>query len=314
MEDRIHISLASDSNGIHAMATAIVSALHNKNSSNFYVFHLFLSGEVEGDLQQKLRDCIKGFESSCQINLLNLKDKFSNITLASWATYVTYFRLVIPSSLPNLERIIYIDTDILVRHDLSELWNFDIGENYIAAVPDSFGGYFSDAAKRKERMKAGFTDLNFYINAGVLLMNLKKIREDNIEQKCLEKVGDKRLRDDQFILNYICYPKIAFLHCKWNFTENKMRSYNGYIRRYDIFYSPGELNEAWSNPAIFHWIGPKKPWKYYDLPLAHEWFRYYLKTPMGGEILQRETCMKGKIRRFIQGIIGLWRDGNVYGI
>jgi lipopolysaccharide biosynthesis glycosyltransferase len=132
----------------------------------------------------------------------------------------------------------------------------------------------------------------------------------------LEKIGNKDLckieAGDQVILNFVCYPKIAFLPCKWNVTESKMRSYNGYIRRYDIYYSAGELDEAWVNPAIFHWTGPQKPWKYYDVPLAHEWFRYYLKTPMGGELLQRETSVKGKIRNLIRIVIGYLRDGRVY--
>lgn len=312
ISDKIHISLASDGMGVLAMATVIVSALHNKDADSFYVFHLFLSGDVNSESQQKLRDCAKGFEESCQINLVDLKDKFNNIKANNHITFATYFRFLISSSLPDLEKIIYIDIDILVRHSLKELWNFDIGENYIAGVLDYLGGYFNDMARRKKRMQAGFKSLDFYVNAGVLLMNLKKMRADCIEQKCLEKVGDKNLSDDQIILNFICYPKIAFLPCKWNFTENKMRSHNGYIRRYDIFYSPGELNEAWANPAIFHWIGYRKPWKYYDIPLAHEWFRYYLKTPMGGEFLQREASMKSKIRRFFQSLVGVWRDGCVY--
>jgi len=262
-------------------------------------------------LQQKLKDCAKGFEESCQINLIDLKDKFSNINLGNYITYAAYFRIMLPSLLPNLEKIIYIDTDTLVREDLSELWDFDIGENYIAAVPNYYGG----VTQRKKHKRAGFLSTDFCINSGVMLMNLKEWRTNDIEQKCLAKIGDKKLckieAGDQVILNFVCYPKIAFLPCKWNVTESKIRSYNGYIRRYDIFYSAGELNEAWNNPAIFHWTGPKKPWKYYDVPLAHEWFRYYIKTPMK-EPLQREANIKNGIKNIIRLLIGFWRDGITY--
>jgi lipopolysaccharide biosynthesis glycosyltransferase len=299
--NKIHIALASDAKGMPAMATAIVSALHNKNVNTFYVFHLFLSGEVGNDLQQKLKACAKDFENSCQINLIDLKDKFSDIKSNDYITYATYFRFMISSSLPSLEKIIYIDIDILVRHDLKELWDFDAGENYIAAVPS----YHEEIAQRKKFAQAGLPDMDFFINAGVLLMNLEKMRKDNIEQKCLEKVGDKKLRDDQLILNFICYPKIAFLPCKWNVMPGDVVSYRGPLRRYDIFYSPGELDDAWANPAIFHWAGHGKPWVYYDVTLAHEWFRYYLKTPMGMETLQRKPYIKSKIAKFLKTIVGM---------
>jgi lipopolysaccharide biosynthesis glycosyltransferase len=305
MENKIHIALASDSRGAQAMATTIVSALHNKNTGNFYTFHLFLAGEISGDLQQKLRACAKGFEESCQINLIDLKDKFSDIKLSNHVTYATYFRLLIPSSLPNLAKIIYIDIDTLVRQDLEGLWNFDVGENYIAAVPD----YYGIIEERKKYEQAHLPDMDFYINAGVLLMNLERMRQDSIEQKCLAKVGDKNLYDDQVILNFICYPKIAFLPCKWNVLPGNVVGYRGHIRRYDILYSPGELNDAWANPAIFHWGGPGKPWKYYDVPLAHEWFRYYLKNPMSGAPLQRKpyNTVKGKFKNLLKNIAGFLR-------
>jgi lipopolysaccharide biosynthesis glycosyltransferase len=311
MTNKIHISLASDARNVSAMGVAIVSALHNKNADNFYVFHLLLAGEVNDDLQKKLKDCAKGFEESCQINLIDLKDKFSNMDLGSYITSAAYFRMMLPSLLPDLEKIIYIDTDTLVRQDLKELWNFDIGENYIAAVPNYYGGVI----QRKKYKRAGFLSTDFCINSGVMLVNLKEWRANDIEQKCLAKIGNEKLckieTGDQVILNFVCYPKVAFLPCKWNVAENKMRSHNGYIRRYDIYYSAGELSEAWNKPAIFHWTGPKKPWKYYDVPLAHEWFRYYIKTPLGIECgaLPRESSIGGIVKNLIRLIIGFWRDG-----
>jgi lipopolysaccharide biosynthesis glycosyltransferase len=311
-DGKIHISLASDAGNVQAMATVIASALHNKNADNFYVFHLLLAGEADDDLQEKLKKCTIGFEDSCQINFIYLKDKFSNINLGNYITYAAYFRMMLPSLLPDLEKIIYIDTDTLVRQDLRELWNFDIGENYIAGVPNYYGGII----QRKKYKLSGFLSTDFYINSGVMLMNLKEWRASGIEQKCLAKIGDRDLckieTGDQVILNFVCYPKIAFLPCKWNVTESKVRSHNGYIRRYDIFYSSGELSEALNNPAVFHWTGSQKPWKYYDVPLAHEWFRYYLKTSPSGEPLQRESSLKGRIKNLVRLIIGLWRDGRVY--
>jgi lipopolysaccharide biosynthesis glycosyltransferase len=302
--NNIHIALASDARGVLAMATTIVSALHNKNVDNFYIFYLFLASDVNSDLQEKLKACVKGFEESCQINLIDLKDKFSNVKTSNYITYAAYFRLLIPSFLPDLKKIIYMDIDILVRHDLKELWDFDVGENYIAGVPN----YYGVVKDRKRHLQAGILSTDFCINSGVLLMNLEKMREDGIEQKCLAKIDINKSPDDQFILNIVCCPEIAFLPSKWNMTKKKIMSYDGYIRRYDIFCSPGELNDAWNNPAIFHWTGPEKPWKYYDIPFAHEWFRYYLKTQIGSEILQRKACVSG-IKKIIRSIMAFLRDG-----
>jgi len=244
VNSKVHISLASDAKNVPAMATAIVSALHNKNTDVYYVFYLLLAGEIGDDLREKLKKCTLGFEESCQINFIDLKDKFNNINLGNYITYAAYFRIMLPSLLPDLEKIIYIDTDTLIRQDLRELWNFDIGENYIAAVPNYYGG----VAQRKKCWRVGFLTTDFYINSGVMLMNLKEWRASGIEQKCLAKIGDRNLckieKGDQVILNFVCYPKIAFLPCKWNVAESKMRSYNGYIRRCDIFYSELSLEKC----------------------------------------------------------------------
>ena len=307
--NEINIALASDLNNIHALATAVVSALHSKNKDSRYIFYLLLSGEVDDNLLKKITNCAKGFEECCQINFLNLKDKFNNIDLKSYITYAAYFRIMLPSLLPCVKKIIYIDTDTIIRCDLKELWDFNIDKNYIAAVPN----YLGMIINRKTYIKAGFKSMEFYINSGVMLMNLEEWRANNIEQRCLEKIGDKNLckidTGDQVIINLICYPNIAFLPCKWNMSCNKVRSYNGYIRMYDIFCSPGELSESYNNPAVFHWNGPNKPWIYYDVPLAHEWFRYYIKTPFCNNHLQRKSSIKGKTRNFIRKVLNTLRNG-----
>ncbi|GBU23582.1 glycosyl transferase [Fibrobacteria bacterium R8-3-H12] len=311
MTNKIHISLASDARNVAAMATAIVSSLHNKNADDFYVFYLLLAGEVGIDLQKKLHDCAVGFEESCEINFIDLKDKFSNIDLGCYITYAAYFRIMLSSILPNLEKIIYIDTDTLVRQNLTELWNFDIGENYIAGVPS-----FSWQYHRAKYKRANFLTTDFCINSGVMLMNLKEWRANGIEQKCLDKIGDKKLgkieKGDQVILNFVCYPKIGFLPCKWNMSYDKIQNYNGYLRKYDLFFSAGELNDAWNNPAIFHWTGPRKPWMYYNVPLAHEWFRYYIKTPFAhNRHLQRTSCIKSKFSELIRIAMSIIKSGNL---
>lgn len=307
-DNNIHIALASDSINIPAMATSVVSALHNKNKDSFYIFYLLIAGEVSNDLREKLKNCISGFEKNCQINLIDLGNKFNNINLGNYISYAAYFRLVLSSLLPNLEKIIYIDTDTIVKQDLNELWYFDIDENYIAGVPAIWGGKLGGEVL----YKAGFKSTDFFINSGVLLMNLIEWRKNDIEQKCLAKIGDKELckieRGDQIILNFICYPNIGFLPVKWNMNKDFIQNFNGYFRKGDTFYSAGEINEAWNNPAIFHWTGPNKPWLYYDVPLAHEWFRYYNKTPFGDKPLQRKSCIKSNFRKSIKNLIRIIRN------
>ncbi len=126
--------------------------------------------------------------------------------------YVPYYRLNLADILKDLERVIYMDSDIVVTGDLSKLFDMKLrNDNYIAGVNDM------DFEKLSENIST-----NGYINSGVILFDLKKIREDNLDvlQKCREILFEKKVQlspcIDQDLINIVFNNHIEFLEERWN--------------------------------------------------------------------------------------------------
>ena len=95
----------------------------------------------------------------------------------------TYYRLLIGEYLPKeIEKCIYLDVDICVLKDLSELFLIEMKNNYIAGVVAA--GYYFNEKENCERLN--LPSMRQYVNAGMLVMNLKQIRKDNMTLKFLE--------------------------------------------------------------------------------------------------------------------------------
>ena len=83
---------------------------------------------------------------------------------------------------------------------------------------------------------------------------------------------------DQHILNKVCYEKTLTLPLKYNVCYSEV--INEDLKKYfQAYYSQKEINNAIENPVVFHWTGAFKPWKYYDIIFAQEWFKYFYKSP-----------------------------------
>lgn len=290
-QNKIPVVLASDGNQIHAMATVMTSAVINANSDTFYDFYCLISSDVTETQRGYLKACAD-IRQNCSVNLVDMDEYFKNIqyshnNFTHSITTATLFRLKVPSVLTNLDKVLYIDTDILVRGDLAELYNMPIGNAYLAGVPAVWAH-----ANRKDREKwltrTGIPDMDYYINAGVIIMNLKEMRADDIEKKCFDLIGYEKFKGldgDQLILNYTCYGRIAFMPCRYNVTASNIK----HFERMRVVFSGKEIREAVENPTIIHWTGAGKPWRYYDVLLAHEWWRYYKMSPYKDVPLHRES-------------------------
>lgn len=167
------------------------------------------------------------------------------------------YRVLAPFIL-SVDKAIYLDCDIIVRHDISELYNTPV--NLIAGVKDA--NYIRQAKKNKLKHP--------YINSGVLLMNLKALREIKDYFKRLEKVingGYNLSLYDQDLINIAFQGKIELLPAKWNVFA---KIYNEQYTQKDLI----ERNLARKDPAIVHWAGVNKPWNKPDVFLRDEWKKY----------------------------------------
>jgi len=167
-----------------------------------------------------------------------------------------YFRLKL-SSVTDINKVIYLDSDVITMDNIGKLWNYDIENCLIAAVEDKYSALMTCQANLSESEK--------YINSGVMLMNLKKFREENLEEKIFKKLLEPDNNySDQDVLNDICRKRILYLPLKYNvmLTVDDPNSFPN---------KKEEYNNALQNPIILHYF--IKPW---ILPVQYsEYWREY---------------------------------------
>ena len=197
-------------------------------------------------------------------------------------TNASYYKLSIANLLPNLDKVVYVDVDTVIRQDLSEMFDIDISDYYVGGVL----GLYHYFQARHLMKNLNIPTMNDYINAGVMVMNLKKIRDDKMDKKLKSFVGI--LTDDQDIINKVFYGKIKLIHPKWNLTLISLRNWVGV----DALYPRVVSQEAYNNPAIMHYAGGTKPWQYYNIFLAHEWMLYHINGPFSNINFSLEGYVK----------------------
>lgn len=269
----ISIAMATDDNYVYPTVTAMTSMLENKSEDTYLKFYIMVSGTISNKNKKRI-SLLEDIYDNCSVDLINMKDKFTSTYLcSSYITTPTYYRLCLPSLLPQYDKVLYLDGDIIVRKDLWEIYNTDISGNYIAAVKDF--GKISGGAYYAKRL--GVDDMNQYVNAGVLSLNLKKMREDNMEQKFNEFIPTLKSRkltlNDQDVLNATCYNKIKFLSPEYNAMQHFKFSYDNIGILTDC-YDSVEWRKACTDPIIVHYSSSSKPWKNSGCRFYSDWNKY----------------------------------------
>ena len=241
---------------------AISSLLNNNPKNVIYSIKIIVSGDVTDEDKNLLNTIINDNQST--IEFINIDFDYNHAVEVRGITRATYFRLRIPWLLKDLQKIIYCDGDVIFKKDLSGLYNIDLDNNYLAAVKD-----FYAADSFKKYVSTINLEWDQYFNAGVLLLNLDKMREDklNFELNNLSKKDFKF--QDQDILNIACKGKVKFLDPIFNFNVN---SYARCINNPDFIedrYSI-DLNHLMKDLTIIHYCGDK-PWKKYRDYFVSEW-------------------------------------------
>lgn len=269
MTNHINIALTCDDGFAHYCAETMVSILMNSHKNDVrYTFY------VIGNLREETQDKIKRISDikPCEIIFISMPEFDSDDIVTKAINY----RVKLPSLLPHLDKVIYSDCDVTFVGDISELWEEDIADYYL--------GMCSNSIKKSQQIniKAEFiksgvleTDFNLdkhqtYFNSGLLLMNLKKMRDDGVEEKLLYFMRKYSYLPlvDQDMLNLVCYDEIKELGLKWNFLLSyfKLRP-SQVIQKYRA-----ELSDLKKNKhmiKMIHFIGKNKPNKIYKIYLPH---------------------------------------------
>ena len=188
---------------------------------------------------------------------------FENKSTKDYIKVETFLRILLPDLLPNLNKVIYLDTDVIINKDLKELWNFDLGTNIIGMVE-----YYKIAhiVLRKDSDVRSF-------NAGVVLMDLRGMRKFSFVKKCKSSCS-KQLRltgtiedNDQGLLNQICSNRIASLPWYFNFLNDTFgQAFTPAYQNNQILIDNERYikkligEELFNQVCIYHYAGPLKAW------------------------------------------------------
>ena len=271
----IPISYATDKNNCLQVRVSMESVMKNINTDvvvNFYV----LCNHTVDDIGKNIIANINNSYNNCTVKFIDTKDSFEGaynaLSNEGVASNATYFRLLLPEYLENYNTCIYLDADTIVCEDLSKLFNKDINEYYVCGVKDIavVTRYQKSDPVMIDMCKTLNVDsLDSYINAGVLYMNLDKMRKDNISHKFMECIKYHFRFQDQDIINKVLFGKIVLLEMRYNSRVDCDRYFS------DFLISEQEKKAALENPAIIHFAGACKPWENIGVRCGEIWWDYF---------------------------------------
>ena len=261
----IPIFMAVDNNYIPFLGVALKSIIDNVSQQNRYEIKVLYTSVTEENKKK-----IEEYQTeNVGIEFVNLSYKLQEIQeklyTRNYFSNTTYFRLFIPELYPDYDKAVYIDSDTITLVDIARLYNTEMGDNLIAGIPDGAVQAIPIFQDYVEKV-VGVSNYNNYFNAGIIVMNLKALREYKFQEKflyMLEKIKFE-VAQDQDYLNRLCKGRVKLLGFEWN-------------RMPAMGEQEGELN-------IIHYNLGCKPW-YFDNVLYQEHFwKYAEKTRFYAEI------------------------------
>ena len=217
---------------------------------------------------------------------------FANIQLSvRYSSAATYYRLLAARLLPELEYGIYLDGDIAVFGDIADMLDCCMADSgtffsdcYLAAAKDIGLRYGTDGFFARHRASIGFSneDITGYFNAGVLVMNLKKIREDGLEERFVSLLANNYTFVDQDILNMVCKGKVRYLPARFNIVANSI--HNRYYA-YHVCSDPRDREDLLADRSVIsHYAGVVKPWQLQETPWDYAWLACAKRVPSTPEL------------------------------
>lgn len=269
-DKHIPIFFSTDDNYIPYLDVAISSLISNASKGYKYRIIVLNTGLKSENIEKIKKNEQEGFTIDfidIGKHVEDIKSRFKDVYHFS---VVTYYRLFIASLFPEYDKIVYLDCDLVVLGDVSELYNTDLGESIIGAAPEQFVQNTDEFRAYAE--KALGVDPDGYVNAGVLVISLDKFREHRIEERFIDLISsyDFDLLDpDQAYINFLCSGKIHMLPNGWN-------------------KEPMEL-PCEGRKNIVHYALYKKPWQYDDVLDGEYFWHYAERSPFYSEILRRRA-------------------------
>ncbi|WP_312951407.1 glycosyltransferase [Superficieibacter sp.] len=280
---RLDVAYGVDKNFLFGACISITSLLENNKDVPF-VFHIF-SDYCDDAICSKLEELAVHYRTNISIYIIdnNCFDKFPYTIRYSYATYYRF--LTCEYLQPHTDNLIYLDADIICKGSVEPLLNIDIGDNIVAAVIDV-------EMMQKRAVEVFNFEPDTYFNAGMLYINLKAWRQNNILQKIVatysnEELAPKLMFPDQDALNLLVRGKVQFINSRFNTFYNfddepKLRK-------------AGRYKEIIKEDTVFiHFVGVTKPWFSWakDYPAVKYFTDIYKISPWRDQPLYEASTLK----------------------
>ncbi len=284
------IAYSSDENyAKHAYISLHTLLDNNKQEPNICIY--YIDNKLSLTTKKNFEELVEQYNSKENIREIKFIDflKYEPLVrdAAPCGSISTYGRLFLPE-LEELDKILYIDCDTICCGSLREFYDTDIDGYAVAGVQDIVG-----LNRRKE---VGLQYGDRYINAGVILMNLKYWRENNGTQICLDFINEhdgKVAFEDQGTINGVFRNKILILPPRYN-VMNSMLDYSAdkisYFMQVENYYNNDEIMDANKNPIVVHFTAGYylRPWTLNsNHPKAYIYKDYLARSPWKNETLQK---------------------------
>lgn len=267
MPHRIPLIVAFTPSYLIPAATTLLSILQTSSAS--YEVVCLLSEPLDDQDRRRL-EAIDGGSGRLAFRYFELSDELEGAFVDPKYTAAANFRLVIADKLPEWDKAIYLDCDIIVRQDLGRLYEtIDLEGYYLAGIAETSTDY------QIKRMQDLGCEAGKYINSGFLVMNLDLLRRDHMGKKLVAFLQAPYLEfPDQDALNVVCRDRILYLSPLYNGIRTFMLpAYREtFLRYHDL-----ELWHQIRREATIHYTG-EKPWRAYTF-LFEKWWQCYHQLP-----------------------------------
>ncbi len=264
----IPIFFAVDDVYIPFLAVALQSLIDNASDKNYYsikILYTNISEENQAKINKYQRENVDIEFVDLNYYINKVKDK---LYTRDYYSATTYFRLFIPDLYPQYDKVLYLDSDIVVLSDIADLYNIDMEDNLVAAAPDDVIQTIKVFQEYAE-LVVGVTDYKRYFNAGILLMNLDELRKFKFQDKFLYLLSKVKfsVAQDQDYLNRLCKGRVKLLENTWD----RMPIGGDVVKREDLH--------------LIHYNLAFKPWHFEDI-LYKEYFWKYAQQTEFFDIIQ----------------------------
>lgn len=282
-KNTIPIVFSLNDNYAYQLIVLLTSILYNSSLNTFFIFYLLLAPDLQKIKLKKifgLNEKYKNFK----IVPIYMGAKFSNYNTGYYKTPSVYYRLAMSDLITNVDKIIYLDIDTIVHKDLNNLYNINMKNYYYMGFPGL------DLTSNE------FNGTRNFINSGVMLINLKKLREVNsirLFKNYYMKYGTKKV--DEYLINAVFYNNIGFLPLIYGIPDFGAGSHHTlnpliFLKKFKnlINYTKYDIEYGSENRAITHNCYERKKWwerDYYNLTnIGKQWLFYASKTNVFDDI------------------------------